>query len=147
MINQDEQYFLHNKGKFEPFQLNLQTSTNTLFSLEWGCSQVHGGQVCVCCTAARFQSDGRSREQQSPLTDFSLKLPGCSGAFRCRLFSTPSDGHPLTTTILQSAMLSAHFCVSFLLCLSKSAFEMPYICLHDVPTGLRCSEGTPLVPI
>lgn len=140
MINPDEQYFLHNKGKFEifkPFQLNLQTSANTLFSLDRGDPRC----MVVRCAWAVW------------LLGFRVMGGAESSSHRWRIFpwsyqdaavrsGACSFQHPLTpsTTILQSAVLSAPFCFSLFLCLSKSAFEMPYTWLHDVPNGLRCPQ-------
>lgn len=113
-------------------------SANTLFSLDWGDPRC---MVVRCACAVRllgFRVMGGAESSSHHWRIFSWSYQDAavrSGA--------DSFQHPLTptpTTILQSAVLSAPFCVSLFLCLSKSAFEMLYTCLHDVPNGLRCPQ-------
>lgn len=82
---------------------------------------------CVPFTAARIKSEAEERRERQSIRCFLLalfffflaaeELLGCSGAFRWRLFSTPSDWAP----ILQTALLSAPFSFSLL---SSPMFKM-----------------------
>lgn len=141
MINRDKQYFLHNKGKFEsfkPFQLNLQMSANALFSIDRGDPRC---MVVRCACAVRllgFRVMGGAESSSHcwrifPWSYQDAAVRSGAGSFQHPL--TPPT--TTTTTILQSTVLFAPFCVSLYRCLSKSAFEKLYTCLHDVPTGLR----------
>lgn len=140
MIILDKQYFLHNKGKFEsfkPFQLNLQMSANTLFSIDRGDPRC---MVVRCACAVRllgFRVMGGAESSSHcwrifPWSYQDAAVRSGAGSFQ----------HPLTTPHHHhhNSPVSRAFCT--FLCLSLSvSFQ---ICFWKaVHLSARCSNWPP----
>lgn len=126
VINPDK----HNNGTFEifkPFQLNLQTSTNTIFSLDQGAPRC---MVARCVCAVRLLGFRVMGGQRAAVTVDGFFL-GVARIQRC------VQVQALFNTLWQSAVLSTPFCVSLFL----SSFQ---ICFWNaVHLSAQCSNWPP----